>query len=319
MQSTNNVVKGEKGVASSLRLSNQLNTRKRKWNWPLLLFILPGFILYGLFFAGPTVYSLYLSVTDWNGFSESYNFVGLSNYTELLTNDSIFLHSLTNNIKFTLVVVIFQTVLSLCFALLLVKNTKPNIIFRAIYFFPTIIASVSIAFTWTFMYDPNLGVLNNLLESLGLHGWTRSWLGNQNIAIYSIAFVQFWMHTGQVMVIFIAGLHSIPKELYEAADIEGAGKWQRFRHISWPLLAPAASIVIAYTTIQSFKAFDLIIAMTGGGPSHATEILSTFLYKEAFTNFNFGYAAAAAVIFLAIIVIMTVLQFKIIKTDDVQY
>ncbi|MFP3126128.1 sugar ABC transporter permease [Ectobacillus funiculus] len=293
-------------------------TRKLKWNWTLFFFILPGFLIYSVFFAGPTVAALYLSFTDWNGVSPTYNFIGFSNYKEMLTDSPIFVQSLGNNLKFTLGVLIFQTVLSLFFAILLAKNTKANIVYRAIYFFPTIVASVSIAFIWTFMYDPNIGVINSVLNNIGLENLAKSWLGDRKLAIYSLAFVQFWAHTGQMLTIFIAGLHAIPKELYEAASIEGANKWQTFRHITWPLLAPSATIVAAYTTIQSFKAFDLVIAMTGGGPAHATEILSTFLYHEAFINFKFGYASAASVIFMVIIAIITVLQFRLLKSNDVK-
>ncbi|WP_226655252.1 carbohydrate ABC transporter permease [Pseudalkalibacillus hwajinpoensis] len=285
----------------------------------MFFFVLPGFIIYSVFFAGPTVAALFLSLTDWNGIAPTFNYVGFSNYTNMLTDDPIFVQSLGNNLKFTLGVLIFQTVLSLFFAMLLVKNTKANIFYRAVYFFPTIVASVSVAFVWTFMYDPNIGVINNILSAVGLENLAKSWLGDRNIAIYSLAFVQFWAHTGQMLIIFVAGLHAIPKELYEAAEIEGASKWQTFKSITWPLLAPSATIVVAYTTIQSFKAFDLVIAMTGGGPSYATEILSTFLYHEAFINFRFGYASAAAVIFMIIIAIVTVLQFRLLKSNDVKF
>ncbi len=319
MQSNNNVERVGGANIASPYVASTAKKRKRKWNWALFFFVLPGFLIYSVFFAGPTVAALFLSFTDWNGIAPTFNYVGFSNYTNMLTDDPIFLQSLGNNLKFTLGVLIFQTVLSLFFAMLLVKNTKANIFYRAIYFFPTIVASVSVAFVWTFMYDPNIGVINNVLSAVGLESLAKSWLGDRNIAIYSLAFVQFWAHTGQMLIIFVAGLHAIPKELYEAASIEGANKWQTFKSITWPLLAPSATIVVAYTTIQSFKAFDLVIAMTGGGPSYATEILSTFLYHEAFINFRFGYASAAAVIFMIIIAIVTVLQFRMLKSNDVKF
>ncbi|WP_205093786.1 carbohydrate ABC transporter permease [Thalassobacillus pellis] len=283
------------------------------------MFVLPGFLVYSVFFAGPTIAALVLSFTDWNGIAAELNFIGFSNYIELFTNDPIFYQSLTNNLKFTVSVLAFQTVLSLVFAIMLVKNTKANVFYRSIFFFPTVVASVSIAFTWNFMYDPNIGVINNTLSAIGLENLTQSWLGNPDIAIYSIAFIQFWMHTGQMLIIFVAGLHSIPKELYEAASIEGAGKWHTFRYVTWPLLAPSATIVVAYTTIQSFKAFDLIIATTNGGPSYATEILSLLLYHEAFNNFRFGYSSAISVIFMIIIAVITIVQFRILKSNDVKY
>ncbi len=319
MQSNNNVERVGGASVASPYVASTAKKRKKKWNWALFFFVLPGFIIYSVFFAGPTVAALFLSLTDWNGIAPTFNYVGFSNYTNMLTDDPIFVQSLGNNLKFTLGVLIFQTVLSLFFAMLLVKNTKANIFYRAVYFFPTIVASVSVAFVWTFMYDPNIGVINNILSAVGLENLAKSWLGDRNIAIYSLAFVQFWAHTGQMLIIFVAGLHAIPKELYEAAEIEGASKWQTFKSITWPLLAPSATIVVAYTTIQSFKAFDLVIAMTGGGPSYATEILSTFLYHEAFINFRFGYASAAAVIFMIIIAIVTVLQFRLLKSNDVKF
>lgn len=319
MQSNNNVERVGGASVASPYVASTAKKRKKKWNWALFFFVLPGFIIYSVFFAGPTVAALFLSFTDWNGIAPTFNYVGFSNYTNMLTDDPIFVQSLGNNLKFTLGVLIFQTVLSLFFAMLLVKNTKANIFYRAVYFFPTIVASVSVAFVWTFMYDPNIGVINNILSAVGLENLAKSWLGDRNIAIYSLAFVQFWAHTGQMLIIFVAGLHAIPKELYEAAEIEGASKWQTFKSITWPLLAPSATIVVAYTTIQSFKAFDLVIAMTGGGPSYATEILSTFLYHEAFINFRFGYASAAAVIFMIIIAIVTVLQFRLLKSNDVKF
>jgi len=287
--------------------------------WGLSFFILPGLILYLIFFAIPTVSALFLSFTDWNGISPDYNLVGLKNYTDMITKDPIFAKAFGNNLKYMFFVVIFQTIASLFFAIMLVKNTKLNVFYRALFFLPTIIASVSVAFIWIFVYEPSIGSLNALLTAIGLESLIQSWLGSKDIAIYSLAFVQVWAHAGQVMIIFIAGLQSIPKSLYEVARIEGATKWQTFRHVTWPLLAPSATIVVAYTTLQSFKAFDLILATTDGGPSYATEILSLFLYHEAFRNFKFGYASASAVIFLLIIISITLLQFRILKANKVNY
>ncbi|MGQ9557209.1 MAG: carbohydrate ABC transporter permease [Desulfurispora sp.] len=285
----------------------------------LIFFLVPGLLMYLVFFVTPTLSALGLSLTDWNGISPDYNWVGLDNYKFMIGQDPVFHQALGNNIKYTLFVVIFQTAFSLLFALLLVKNTRLNIFYRALFFLPTIIASVSVAFIWIFMYDPSIGFLNLTLQKLGLEVLQHSWLGDKKIAIYSIAFVQVWAHTGQVMVIFIAGLQSIPHSLYEVARIEGASRWQTFRRVTWPLLAPSATIVAAYTTLQSFKAFDLILAMTDGGPSYATEILSIFLYHEAFRNFKFGYASASAVLFMLIIASITYMQFKILRANRVTY
>jgi raffinose/stachyose/melibiose transport system permease protein len=285
----------------------------------IYLFLLPGTILYLIFFVYPTLSGLFYSFTKWDGFSDNYTFVGIDNYKTMLTGDLIFTKALGNNLKFMFFVVLFQSVLSLIFALMLVKNTKMNIFLRALYFFPTIIASISVAFIWTFMYDPSLGMINTILNNVGLSSLALNWIGNMDIAIYSIAFVQVWAHTGQMMVIFIAGLQAIPEDLYEVARIEGANRWQTFVKVTFPLVAPAATIVAAYTTIQSFKAFDLIFAMTGGGPANATEILSTFIYHTAFQNYEFGYASAGSVIFMVIIAMITFLQFRLLRGKNVAY
>ncbi|WP_226682478.1 carbohydrate ABC transporter permease [Sutcliffiella horikoshii] len=289
--------------------------KQSKW---LYLFFVPGLIFYSIFFILPTISAVFYSFTDWDGLTTDFNFVGLENYNNLVTNDSIFIKAMTNNLKFMLFVVVFQTLFSLVFAILLVKNTKTNIFLRALYFFPTILSSVSVAFIWSYMYDPNLGIINNLFNSVGLEMLANNWLGDQNIAIYSIAFVQVWFHTGQMLIIFVAGLQAIPEDLYEVAKIEGASRWQTFSKVTWPLIAPAATIVVAYTTIQSFKAFDLIYAMTRGGPNYATEILATHIYTTAFRSFKFGYASAESVIFMLVIALITFLQFRVLRANRVE-
>ncbi|TXC82203.1 sugar ABC transporter permease [Metabacillus litoralis] len=293
-----------------------MNFRKNK---VLFLFILPGFLLYSIFFIYPTFNALFYSFTNWDGLTPDFNFVGVQTYINIFTNDSIFAKAMTNNIKFMLFVVIFQTLFSLIFAMFLVKNSKRNVFLRALYFFPTILSSVSVAFIWSFVYDPSLGMLNNFLEKLSLGMLTQNWLGDQNIAIFSIAVVQVWFHTGQMLIVFIAGLQNIPEDLYEVAKIEGANRWQKFRNVTWPLLAPSATIVVAYTTIQSFKAFDLIYTMTRGGPNYSTEILATLIYSTAFRSFEFGYASAESVVFMIVIATITFLQFRILRANRVDY
>lgn len=285
----------------------------------IYLFFLPGLVLYSLFFLYPTVSALFYSFTDWDGLSAAFQFVGIDNYSRAFTGDSIFRKTVGNNLKFMLTVVVFQTLVALAFALIVIKNTKTNVFLRAVYFFPTILSSVSVAFIWAFIYDPSMGILNQLLGLAGLDFLAQNWLGNSNIAIYSLAVTQVWFHAGQMLIIFVAGLQAIPEELYEVAKIEGAGKWQTFKSVTWPLLAPSATIVVAYTTIQSFKAFDLVFAMTGGGPNHSTEIIATYIYDVAFKSYQFGYASSISVIFMVIIALITFLQFKALRSDRVSY
>lgn len=285
----------------------------------IYLFFLPGLLLYSIFFLYPTVSALFYSFTDWDGLSDAYQFVGVGNYERALTGDSVFRKTVGNNLKFMLMVVVFQTLTALVFAMIVLKNTKANLFLRALYFFPTILSSVSVAFIWAFIYDPSLGILNQILELLGLDFLQQNWLGNSDIAIYSLAVTQIWFHAGQMLIIFVAGLQAIPEDLYEVAKIEGASKWQTFRNVTWPLLAPSATIVIAYTTIQSFKAFDLVFAMTGGGPNNSTEIIATYIFDVAFRSYNFGYASAISVLFMIIIAFITFLQFKALRSDRISY
>lgn len=285
----------------------------------LYLFFVPGFLLYSIFFLYPTASAFFYSFTDWDGLSDTFAFIGFDNYARAFTGDSIFRKTVGNNLKFMLVVVVLQTLIALFFAILVSRNSKTNVFFRALFFFPTILSSVSVAFIWSFIYDPSLGILNQFLSAIGLGFLTQSWIGDARIAIYSLAMTQVWFHAGQMLIIFVAGLQAIPQDLYEVAKIEGAGRWQTFRNVTWPLLAPSATIVVAYTTIQSFKAFDLVFAMTGGGPNYSTEIIATYIYEVAFRGYQFGYASSISVLFMIIIGLITYLQFKALRSDRVSY
>ncbi|WP_211659130.1 carbohydrate ABC transporter permease [Phytoactinopolyspora halophila] len=278
----------------------------------LYLFPLPALAVYIVFFAIPTLQAVQYSTTDWDGFSADYENVGLGNFERLATNDDLFTNALSNNLKFMIVVVVFQTLLGLLLAIFLVRNTTGSLLLRGLFFFPTILSSVSVAYIWKFVYDPNFGLANTVLEAVGLEQFTSSYLGNDAAAIYWVALTQIWFHAGQMMVIFIAGLQMVPSELYEAAEIDGAGKWRQFTSITWPMIAPATAIVVAYTTIQSFKAFDLILGLSGNPPRHSLDILSTRIYST-FTNSQFGYAAAESLVFMAFIAAIVIVQRRLLK------
>ncbi|KIC67658.1 sugar ABC transporter permease [Pseudarthrobacter phenanthrenivorans] len=279
-------------------------------NPALYLFPLPAVAVVAFFLVMPTLQAFQYAITDWNGFSAAFNYVGVDNFVRAFTKDSLFTNALTNNLKFVLLVVIAQTAFSLVLALLLTKNSRGSILLRALFFFPTILSSVSVAFIWKFIYDPNFGLANTVLKTVGVDG--GSYLGNDAQALYWVAVTQVWFHSGQMMVVYIAGLQSIPKELYEAAEMDGANKWQQFKSITWPFVAPATSIVVAYTTVQSFKAFDLILGIAGNPPKAALDILSTRIYST-FANSEFGYAAAQSIIFMAMIALVTWLQRRLLR------
>jgi raffinose/stachyose/melibiose transport system permease protein len=273
--------------------ANPAKTRRRsptRVNPALYLFPLPAVAIIAFFLVMPTLQAFQYAITDWNGFSAAFNYVGLDNFIRAFTKDSLFTNALTNNLKFVLLVVIAQT----------------------LFFFPTILSSVSVAFIWKFIYDPNFGLANSVLGAVGLEALQGSYLGNNAQALYWVAVTQVWFHAGQMMVVYIAGLQSIPRELYEAAEMDGAGKWQQFKSITWPFVAPATSIVVAYTTVQSFKAFDLILGIAGNPPKSSLDILSTRIYST-FANSEFGYAAAQSIIFMAMIALVTWLQRRLLR------
>jgi raffinose/stachyose/melibiose transport system permease protein len=278
----------------------------------LLLFPLPALVIYVIFFAIPTVQAVQYAITDWDGFSATFENVGTENFRRILTGDDLFMNALLNNVKFMLVVVVFQTIFALVLAVFLVKNSRGSVLLRALFFFPTILSSVSVAFIWKFIYDPNFGLGNRVLDGVGLDGMQLAYLGDDATAIYWVAVTQVWFHAGQMMVIFVAGLQAVPAELYEAAEMDGASKWTQFRHITWPMIAPATAIVVAYTTIQSFKAFDLILGLGGNPPKSSLDILSTRIYTS-FANSEFGYAAAESLVFMAVIAAIVVAQRRVLK------
>jgi raffinose/stachyose/melibiose transport system permease protein len=268
---------------------------------------LPAAIIFTLFYFVPFIANLRYSLTKWDRITDP-EFVGIRNFVNLLTNDDLFYQVLGNNLKFTFLVVVFQTVFSLIFALFLIKNTRANIALRTLFFFPTILSSVSVGMIWLFMYDPNFGAINLFFNKLGLESFALNWLGSEGSALYAIAFTQVWFHTGQMMVIYIAGLQQIPQELYEAADMDGATRWQQFRNVTWPMSIPTTIVVMAYTTIQSFRAFDLIFSMTQGGPGNSTNIFAVLIYQTIFSELRIGYAAAQSIFFILVLVFITFLQ-----------
>jgi raffinose/stachyose/melibiose transport system permease protein len=285
--------------------------RKKRKKDALVYYVMgaPALLLFLAFYLYPALQNLQFATRRWDGITEPEN-VGFRNFTNLLTNDDLFYKTLGNNIEFTFLVVIFQTTLALLFAVFLVKNTKTNIALRTLYFFPTILSSVSVGMIWLFLYDPNFGALNLFFTKVGLSSFALNWLGSESSALYAIAFSQVWFHTGQMMVVYIAGLQQIPKELYEAAEVDGASRWKQFTKVTWPMAMPTTLVVMAYTTIQSFRAFDLIMVMTNStaGPNNSTSIFSTLVYFTLFNELRLGYAAAQTIFMVATMVLITWLQ-----------
>ena len=269
----------------------------------------PALFLFLAFYLYPALQNLRYATRRWDVITPPES-VGLRNFTNLLTNDDLFYKTLGNNLEFTFLVVIFQTALSLLFAIYLVNNSKVNVFLRTLYFFPTILSSVSVGMIWLFLYDPNFGAINLFLNNIGLKSFALNWLGSESSALYAIAFTQVWFHTGQMMVVYIAGLQQIPKELYEAAEVDGASRWKQFTSVTWPMAMPTTLVVMAYTTIQSFRAFDPIMVMTNStaGPNNSTNIFSTLVYFTLFNELRLGYAAAQTIFMVVTMLLITWIQ-----------
>jgi len=306
---TDTLVEGVSVVARPKKSAKKFEKKTLLW------MALPAFLIYAFLYLYPALSNLLYATQKWDGITTP-EFTGFRNMQFLLTQDDLFRKALGNNLRFMLVVVILQTGFSLLFATFLLKNSKTNIALRIIYFFPTILSSVSVGIIWTFLYDPNYGSINAVIKAVGLGEFAPLWLGDEKLSLYSIALTQVWFHTGQMIVIYVAGLQQIPKELYEAAEMDGASRWQQFKGVTWPMALPTTAVVVAYTTIQTFRAFDLIFAMTGGGPLYSSEILVTLIYNTAFVSQKFGYASAQSIVLVVLVLFITWLQRKTLRLKD---
>lgn len=286
-------------------MTSELNKKKRK---AILIFILPGLVLLGVFIILPFFMSFGLSFTNQRILSRlPTQFVGLRNY-ERLFKDDLFLTGLKNNMIFALIVVPVQTILALGMALVVNKNLKGVKIFRTAYFMPTVTTMVVVSVVWSFMYNPQ-GIINNFMQAITLGKWeTIDFLKNSSWAFPAIMLMSIWQGAGFQMLIFLAGLQEIPKMLYEASTIDGANKLKQFFYITLPQLKNTTTFVLISTTILSLRLFDQIKMMTNGGPNNSTYTVILHLYNSGFTKQKVGYASAMTVVFFVIVLIISIVQ-----------
>jgi raffinose/stachyose/melibiose transport system permease protein len=232
----------------------------------------------------------------------------MDNYQQVL-QAPVFWKALSNNLILVVASLVTQLPAALAVALLLSTKLRGLRIFRTIYLFPLLMSTVAIALLWTFIYNPNIGLVNALLDAANLHSWTRGWLGDESAALWAVVGVISWHFVPFYMILFLAGLTTIPPELYESAHLDGAGGWAAFRHVTLPLMRGVIRTAAILSLIGSLKYFDLIWVMTGGGPSNATELMATYMYKQAFELYRMGYASTIAVVLfvIAFVVSSTVL------------
>lgn len=270
-----------------------------------LPFLAPSMILIGAFLVYPTIRAIYLSLTNWKGYGEPV-FVGFANFVELFTVDQFFRTATQNTLVWIALSLIAPIVLATPVAVVLNGKLRGRVAFRTAFYLPAVLASIVVAMSWGFIYRPRDGYLNQLLDGLGFGSWAKDWLGDPHLAIYSILVVSIWAGTGAAMILILAGLQGVPSELIEACRIDGGNRWSVFWNIELPTLRPTLSLVLLLSVINSLKSFDLIAAMTGGGPGGASQMLSYYAWTSAITNHNYGRGSAVAVILLGLSLIIIV-------------
>ncbi|WP_379214489.1 carbohydrate ABC transporter permease [Paenibacillus sp. GCM10012303] len=276
------------------------------------LLTVPALVLYVLFFVFPVGMGIYYSLTDWNGFSKTYRFIGLSNYIELL-RDSRFLHSLKFTFVYTGLVVVLKLGVALALALLLTGPLKLRGLFRSIFFFPAVLSMITVGLIFNQIF---FSVLPPIGESLGLEWLSKNILGSKDTAIFGIVLTNVWQGFAVPMVIFIAGLASVPKDLREAATIDGASPVQRFFSVTLPFLIPMLNVNLVLAIKGGLTVFDTIVAMTDGGPAQATESIGFLIYKHGLSEMKFGYGTAEAIYVFLLIALISFVQFKFLNRKE---
>ncbi|NLG84570.1 MAG: sugar ABC transporter permease [Firmicutes bacterium] len=268
------------------------------------IFLMPNFVGFIIFLVFPVIGSFLLSFANWNLIT-SPSAAGIGNYRELVY-DQLYRQALWNTAYFSLVSVFFSIAIALFIAVLLNEKLRGVTFFRTALFFPTVYSTVAVALIWQWIFDYRMGLMNHLCSLLKLGPYP--WLISPAWAMPSVIIVAVWKNIGYNMVIFLAALQGVPKELYEAALIDGANNWQRFWRVTWPMISPATFFVTITSIISSFQGFDVTTVMTGGGPANATTTLVMLIYKYAFQFFRMGYASAIAYTLFAIVLLLTILQ-----------
>lgn len=288
---------------------------KTKVDWGAYLYLMPVVLILVAFHVLPIFYSLAVSFYEWDLIG-SPEFVGANNYKQLF-HDPMFFKSIWNTIKYAVISVPLSIFLSMGIAILLNNPIKGIGVYRTIYFIPVITSINAVAIVWNFIYHPDFGLLNKILSWFSID--PVAWLQDPDWALPAIIFMSVWKGLGHNIIIFLAGLQNIPKHLYEAARIDGASRWQQFKHITWPLLTPTTFFIFTMSTIGSFQVFSQVYMMTPrGGPLKSTMVVVYYLYRKAFEQFEFGYALAMAFVLFMVIFACTLFN-KLYLEKKVHY
>lgn len=283
--------------------------------WKIMLGIIPALVIYCLFSIIPIFISFYYSFMSWNGFS-AMEFIGLANFIEIF-QDKIFWLSVRNNLLVVLASVFGQIPIALVLALLLNRKIKAAKFFRTIGFMPVVISTVVISITWKMIYNSEYGMINNFLEMIGLGFMKQNWLGDPDTVMIAICVTIIWQFVGLYFIIFLSALQTVPQEILEAADLDGATEWTKTRYIIIPYIRNIILVAVVLCISGSLKTFDLIYVMTSGGPAHSSEVMATYMYDKTFGGLRYGYGSAISVlIFVFSITLITISQKVFAKKES---
>lgn len=268
--------------------------------------VLPAFLMFAVFILWPTAKTVYLSVFDWPGFG-AMKFVGLKNYAIAVFEDSYLRNAFINNIIYLVLTLVFEVGFGLFLAVLVDRPAKFANFLRALFFAPMMLSMVVVGLLWSFIFDVDYGLLNELFRLTGRTAWVRAWMSDPDFAFLGICITSGWKYAGFFMILFYAGLRRIPPQLIESARLDGANDWHILRYIKLPLLREVMIVSVVLCSTGAFKLFDLVYVLTGGGPYHQTEVISTWLVRNAFDRFNLGYGSAIAVLLTILVFVVTLL------------
>lgn len=284
----------------------------------IFLFVAPASLLFVLIVLLPIVASLYYSLFSWDLISPP-RYIGVANFARMFRLDDVVPTALKNVLFYVVTSLVIQLVFGYLLAVLLTSRIRGRTAFKNLFFIPAVIPSVAVGLVWSFIYDPQMGTINELLRIAGLSSLARPWLLVHATALPAVTAVISWQYTGYAMIIFIAGIQNIPAELFEAARIDGAGRLQLLRLVTIPLTAPVIRVEVVLNIIGSLKLFDLVYVMTAGGPAHSTEVLASYTYWVSFRQFSYGYGDALSVLLLALCLTATILVRTLFRIENVEY
>ena len=291
--------------------------RHHPWIVPASFLILP-LLVYLAFVIFPTLNSLFYSFTDWAGFGSDFNFVGLDNFKKVFT-DRLFGNAIKNTALWLALAMTAPTLSGLCLALALQGKSLINTLYKSLFYLPIALSPIIIGIIWIWMYSPQLGIVNIVLKAIGQGHLAKAWLASPDTALIAVFAAWAWQQTGLNMVIFLAGLTSVPMPLIEAARVDGANYFQTLRKVIVPMLRPATVVALALTAINALKSFEVIWVMTKGGPFNRSDTLAVFMYSESFRKYKMGYGSSAAVILFLMTAVIIVLYFRQAAAADELY